>query len=200
MVVLSQESWNKWALLPPSGCRCQINYVVQVGTQSLCHSLPNPLFPCFLSGYILHHIIQILIKGCLTHTLNLFAFTSIMGMALAFSIPVHWLTTMPSDKLWCSTFSSKHVVLGGKLLIHPRMVMAEFLEKPIGFCLLPIATWPISQSFLIKGGWTFFIYVFQCYGSRTAATVSLMMDRLYSQRIISKYISIVEQAKLRKRE
>ena len=78
-----------------------------------------------------------------------------MGMALAFGIPMHCLTTIPSGKLWCSTYSTRHVVLGGYLLVHPRIMIAEFLGIQIGSCLLPIIAWPISMSFLRKDGWVF---------------------------------------------
>ena len=79
-----------------------------------------------------------------------------MGIALAFEISMYWLTTMPSGKLRYSTCYIKHVVLGGNLLMHPRIVIAEFLGIQIGCCLLPTVTWPISPSFLMKGGMKLF--------------------------------------------
>ena len=78
-----------------------------------------------------------------------------MGMALAFGIAVHWLSTMPSGKLWCSACSTEHVVLGGNLLVCPGTVIVEFLGMQIGLSLLPLVTWSINPSFLRKDGWTF---------------------------------------------
>ena len=63
---------------------------------------------------------------------------------------------MPSSRLWCSACSTRHVILGGNLLVHPGMVIVEFPGMQIGCCLVPIVTWAINPSFLIKDGWTFF--------------------------------------------
>ena len=76
-------------------------------------------------------------------------------MALAFGIATHWLTTLPCGEIQCSACSTRHVVLVGNLLVCPRIVIAEFLRIQIGCCLLPIVTWPISPSFLMKDGWIF---------------------------------------------
>ena len=95
-------------------------------------------------------------NGCLTHTLNLFVLTNMMGKALAFGIATHQLTTMPSSTLWFSTCSTRHVVPGGNLLEHPRIVIVEFPGIQIGCCLLPIVTWHMNPSFLRKDGWTLF--------------------------------------------
>ena len=62
--------------------------------------------------------------------------------------------------------NGRHVILGGNLLVHPRIVIVEFLGMEIGCCLLPIVTWPISPSFLRKDGWTFFSQVSQFTGGR----------------------------------
>ena len=66
-------------------------------------------------------------KGCLTHRLYLLVLIIIMGIVLAFRIAMHWLITMPSGRLWCSACSTRHVILGGNLLVHPRIVMVELL-------------------------------------------------------------------------
>ena len=81
----------------------------------------------------------------------------IMGIVPAFGIARHQLITMSSGRLWCSTCSSGHVILGSNLLVHPTIVMVEFPKLQIGCCLLPIVTWPISPSFLRKDGWTSFL-------------------------------------------
>ena len=95
-------------------------------------------------------------KGCLTHMLYLLVVIIMMGIVLAFGIDIHQLITILSGRLWCSACSIRHVILGGNLLVHPRIVIVEFLGMQIGCCLLPIVTWPISPSFLRKDGWTFF--------------------------------------------
>ena len=66
---------------------------------------------------------------------------------------MHQLFTMPSGRLWCST---RHVTLGGNLLVHPSKVIVELPGMQIGCCLMPIVTWPINPSLLIKDGWIFF--------------------------------------------
>ena len=62
---------------------------------------------------------------------------------------------MLSGRLWCSACSTWHVTLGCNLLVHPSMVIVEFPGMQIGCCLVPIVTWPINPSFLIKDAWTF---------------------------------------------
>ena len=80
----------------------------------------------------------------------------IMGIVLAFGIATHQLITTPIGRLLCSTCSSRHVTLDGNLLMHPSIVIVELLGMQIGCCSVPIVTWPINPSFLIKDGWTFF--------------------------------------------
>ena len=63
---------------------------------------------------------------------------------------------MSSGRLWYSVCPTRHVILGSNLLVHPRIVIVEFLGIQIGCCLLPIVTWPINPSFLRKDGWAFF--------------------------------------------
>ena len=94
-------------------------------------------------------------KGCLTHTLYLLVLIIITGIVLAFGIATHQLITMPSGRLWCSTCSTGLVILGGNLLMCPGIVMEEFPGMQIGCCLMPMVTWPINPSFLIKDGWAF---------------------------------------------
>ena len=94
--------------------------------------------------------------GCLIHSLNLLVLTKIMGMTLALGIAMHLLTMMPNGKLLCSAYSTRNMVLCGNSLVHPGVVIAEFLGIPVDCCLLPIVTWPISPSLLIKCGQAFF--------------------------------------------
>ena len=89
-------------------------------------------------------------KGCLIHTLYLLVLIIITGIVLAFGIATCQLITMPSGILWCSASSTRHVILGAKLLVHPRIVMVELPGMQIGCCLVPIFTWSISPSFLLK--------------------------------------------------
>ena len=46
-------------------------------------------------------------------------------------------------------------MLGGNLLVCPRIVMVELLGMQIAQCLVPIVTWPINPSFPRIDGWTF---------------------------------------------
>ena len=91
-------------------------------------------------------------KGCLAHALYLLVLIMIMGIVLAFRIAMHQLITIPRGRLRCSTCSTRHVTLGGNLLVCPRKLLAEFLGMQIGCCLLPIVTWLVSPSFLRKDG------------------------------------------------
>ena len=51
------------------------------------------------------------------------------------------------------------MILGGNLLVCPGIEMVELLGMQIGYCLVPIVTWPINPSFQIKDGWTLFSQV-----------------------------------------
>ena len=110
-------------------------------------------------------------KGFLILTLYLLVFMMITGMFLAFGIVTHWLITMPSGRLWCSACSTRHVILGGNLLVHPGIVIIEFLGMQIGCWLSPFIAWPINPSFLIKDGWTFFSQVSQFLGDTSCLSV-----------------------------
>ena len=136
-------------------------------------------------------------KGCLIQTLYLLVLIMITGIVLAFGIAMHQLITMPSGRLWCSTCSTRHVILGGSLLVHPCIVMVEFVGMQIGCCLVPIVTWPINPSFLIKDGWAFFSQVswfFRGY----ILFICLMINRLHSIIMIFCDLSVVIQTELRK--
>ena len=94
-------------------------------------------------------------------------------MVLAFGM--HWLTTMPSDKLFSFRCPTRHGVLGGNLLVHPRIVIADLLGIQRGSSLLLKITWPISPSFLMKDGWTFFSQVDQLCGGELNVTMRLVL-------------------------
>ena len=157
------DYWIKWVLPPPDSYWCQLAGEEQVGTPLKCCYLPWFIFTLYSISSHSASNNSAAKKGCLIHTLYLLVFIIITGMVLAFGMAIHWLITMPSGRLWCFACSTRHVTLDGNLLVHPSIVIVEFPGMQIGCCLVPIVTWPIIPSFLIKDGWTFFSQVNQIF-------------------------------------
>ena len=64
-------------------------------------------------------------KSCQIHTFCLVVLTRMTGTLLAFVVATHLLITMPGGRLWCWAYSTRQVIFGGILLVHPGTVISE---------------------------------------------------------------------------